>query len=258
MTTLQAQLGNFVKKSGDTMTGQLTYKMNTTPIVHNNSALGTSNPSESKFSGFLARSSEGKNFGWFQPWVNASGNANTQLGASNAWAGGTVNNTLLLTVSRDGTRSVDTSENAPWRRALNCGWARLCGMSSNMTLTTTATRIPYVTFNYFNTNWVTFTKNGDGIKVDKGCNVGIQAAMYVYTGYTASDLVHIAIYRNTERILDVPFRAPTANPYMVISTPIMYSTLSANDTIYAVAWNQMASRGTVANAVSVGLYMWVI
>lgn len=72
----------------------------TRTMTQTNYGLGTSNPKASVYGGVISQNTNGKNFGWFQPYVNTSGQAITQLAASNAWAGGTEVKTslhLLLT-----------------------------------------------------------------------------------------------------------------------------------------------------------------
>lgn len=129
-------------------------------------------------------------------------------------------------------------------------YGRLESMSSTLSLTTTAKKLPLNTFTGNNCQL-----SSNGIKVNKAGLYMIWGSAYFSTGFTALDLVNVMVYVNSSQISDGSNRIDTANYYNVIATSPVIMPLAANDVVYLYARNGAANRGVVENRTGTGLYL---
>ena len=91
-------------------------------------------------------------------------------------------------------------------------------------------------------NW-----NG-GVTCYKSGYVEVSAGIYFVSGFTANDLVHLVIKKNSTNIINAVHRLPGNYDYYSVA-PIVYS-VSEGDTFYLFAYNQTAARGQINAGVS--------
>jgi len=118
------------------------------------------------------------------------------------------------------------------------------GASSSLTLATTDKK---VSLNTFSGSGCSSSSNGIKIDANHAGTYSISGAIYASTGYTANDIVHACIYKNSTLIGDAGKRVSNGSPYEIIPVGPLVATLAAGDVIYLYARNQSGARGTVAN-----------
>lgn len=176
-----------------------------------------------------------------------NGQTAATLAARNYGTGEAVNNALNLYVANDGTRTVSFTSPTPWIHSLFF-WGQLGGLSASQTLTASAAKMPLSTFAG---NGCSASSNG--IKVTNAGTYFVWASLYLTTGYTVGDLVHLKVYRGSTAISDWIFRIYNASHYSTPHFGPIAVTCSANDVLYLYAYNQTAARGVVASSTSCGL-----
>ena len=184
---------------------------------------------------------------WIETAILANGSVEHRIGARNYGTGSAVTNQLGVQVANDGTRSITVSDIGPWLKTL-FSWGQLVGLSASQTLTASAVKMPLSTFTG---NGCTASSNG--IKVTNGGTYLVWASLYLTTGYTVGDLVHIKVYRNSTAVADWIFRMYSASHYSTPHFGPIAVTCSANDVLYLYAYNQTDARGVVASSTSCGL-----
>lgn len=179
--------------------------------------------------------------------AQTDGRTAATLAARNYGTGSAVNNALNLYVNNDGTRSVSFTSATPWLNALFF-WGQMVGLSASQTLTTSAAKMPLSTFAG---NGCSASSNG--LKVTNAGTYLVWGSLYLTTGYTAGDLIHIKAYRNSTAVSDWIFRAYSASHYSTPHFGPIAVTCSANDVLYLYAYNQTAARGVVGSSATCGL-----
>lgn len=156
-------------------------------------------------------------------------------------------NTLELGVNDAGTRTVYISAPVAWRDALNisASSATLEGMANDFSLSTSYAKIPLSTFSESDPDEL-FSASSNGIKVAASGTILVMASAYFYKGFTANDLVGIAVYKNSTNVCEHTLKVSTSNPYQSAFCSTIVD-VSAGDVIYLYARNQGAARGIVKN-----------
>ena len=126
-TWLSKLAGSFVRKIGDTMTGNLIIEKGSGAVVDISATditTGTA-PSSNTSTGFYRiKDAAGNLFGWVSHMCTAGKSSQVRLGARNKNEDdndANVDNQLILTVSRTGVRGVSFSDAVPWLDALKGG-----------------------------------------------------------------------------------------------------------------------------------------
>lgn len=112
-------LADFVKKTGDTMTGNLT--MDDRSVFAQSDELKDGTVASRSGAGrarFYLTDKDGYNLGYLAPYFNANGGQATLLVARRHVGDSDVANSLYLYIAPDGTRSVVVSDAAAWRAAI--------------------------------------------------------------------------------------------------------------------------------------------
>lgn len=133
------------------------------------------------------------------------------------------------------------------------------GLSSSLTLATSDKKVALGTFSG---SGCSSSSNGIKIDANHAGTYSISGAIYASTGYTANDIVHAVIYKNSTLIGDTGKRVSNGSPYEIISVGPLVVDLAAGDVVYLYARNQSGARGTVASygntQLNVGLNLYRI
>lgn len=127
-------------------------------------------------------------------------------------------------------------------------YGTLLTLSSSMTLSTSAAKLPLNTFTGSGCS-----KSSNGIKVDKAGIYQVSGMAYLTTGFTANDIIHLQLRKNTTTIAEAVWRTYNAAPYQTLYTGPMIVSLAAGDIIYLYAYNQTGARGTAATKTDAGI-----
>ncbi len=139
------------------------------------------------------------------------------------------------------------------RCALNGVYGHLTTLSAQMSLTTTAQKIPLTSFTGSGC-----ALSSNGIKVNEAGIYIISGSAYLATGFNSLDIVHVEVWVNNSVANAALTRLANANYYITVTVaPFVYS-LSANDVVYLYAYNQAADRGVIANQYRNGLCLFRI
>ena len=178
----------------------------------------------------------------------------TQYGMSREVSGSTVYNSLWLGIDQNGNPILNLGDQNMWRRELGVhAWGSYTNQSGNLSLSTSAQKVPLSTF-----KGAGCSASSNGIKVSNAGVYAVSGSIYMATGYTANDLVHVGIYKNSTNMGEYLTRPAVGNPYQVAATQTMIISLAANDVVYLYAYNQVAARGLVSTRDAVGLTIWKI
>lgn len=114
-------LGNlFVKKSGDTMSGNLILtSSNDIQARCSEIHIGSTPSSDIYYAPYKIRDADGNEIGAVYGTYGRSGSLGTQLETARYINGTRVVNNLRLMVAENGARQVTVTESAPWRKALD-------------------------------------------------------------------------------------------------------------------------------------------
>lgn len=118
------------------------------------------------------------------------------------------------------------------------------GTSTNTTLSTSAT-ICNLNLHDNSSGNEFFNVEGDCIRINKTCSCEIFANIYLSTGYTVNDLVHMQIFRNDTIIARAIKRITHVNQYEILSLSPYVGTLYTGDKITLKVYNQTGARGTI-------------
>ena len=121
-----ANLGG-VKKSGDTMTDSLTIETTSDKgfyVKNTNITLGSAPSSARWLGGFAIKDKDGKNTGYYETYIDASGNVYGNLVARNRYNNANSDNYLRLYSNVNGSKSVSVSHPDAWRTALGFSLTR--------------------------------------------------------------------------------------------------------------------------------------
>lgn len=186
--------------------------------------------------GSMATNSPGRGTILHCEWDDTSG-LNSQLFISNNSSTNGTTPCLKIRGQNSGTwtawDTVHTDKNAVY--------GELYGMSSNLTLSTSAKKVALTTFSGSGCQL-----SSNGIKVANAGTYMINGSAYCTTGYTANDIIHIQLYKGSTSLCDSTKRVSNASPYEIMPVGPIIVTLAANDVIYLYAHNQGGARGTVA------------
>ena len=186
--------------------------------------------------GSMATNSPGRGTILHCEWDDTSG-LNSQLFISNNSSTNGTTPCLKIRGQNSGTwtawDTVHTDKNAVY--------GELYGMSSNLTLSTSAKKVALTTFSGSGCQL-----SSNGIKVANAGTYMINGSAYCTTGYTANDIIHIQLYKGSTSLCDSTKRVSNASPYEIMPVGPIIVTLAANDVIYLYAHNQTGARGTVA------------
>lgn len=179
-------------------------------------------------------------------WAYNYNSSGTQVGSGS----------FLVNVDKSGNVTYGFSKQ-PMREAAGVhAYGSLTEMSSTVTLTTTWQKLPLSSSKFIGSGC---SVSSNGLKVSKAGTYEIYGSMYIGTGYTAKDIVHLGIYKTTgstaTQMHDWRRRAYDANPYEVFNAGPIILTLAANDVIDLRAYNQGGARGSVNSLAGVGLYI---
>lgn len=148
--TQMPNLDNYVEKSGDTMTGGLTFKSSGIDTTQANNGV-TAN---ADFAYPMYRDVNDRYTGFLDNIAYTSGNIGTAIYASNYDSGGNRNNNYLgVIIAKDGTQTYSVANPAAFRTAINA----LADSSSSVT----ATKVG----NYYSGTGITAMKNGGCVTV---------------------------------------------------------------------------------------------
>lgn len=238
--------GNYLPISGGTLTGQL-------EIPDSAVADASQTPSASKYGTALyITDQQDRRVGYLGLIQETDGKLWAQLGATRDVNGSPAYNSLWIGLKEDGTPTVYVGgAQQAWRDALGMDvWGRIVGQASNLTLSTSWQKVPLSSFYGSGCS-----ASSNGIKVAQGGNYWVQGTIYLTTGFTAGDLIHVAIYKNGTLINECRRHVAYANPYETFDVPATILSLSANDVVYIYAYNQNGARGLVQSLYNVGLHL---
>lgn len=113
-----------VAKSGDTMSDSLTIETTSDKgfyVKNTDITLGSAPSAARWLGGFAIRDKDGKNTGYYETYIDASGNIYAAMVARNRVNNANSDNYLRLYSNVDGTRTVALSHSSAWRKALGIG-----------------------------------------------------------------------------------------------------------------------------------------
>ena len=132
-------------------------------------------------------------------------------------------------------------------------YGELTKLSSDMSLTTTAQKVPLTSFTGSGC-----ALSSNGIKVNEAGIYIISGSAYLAAGFNSLDVVHVEVWVNNSVANVALTRLSNANYYITVNVaPFVYS-LSANDVVYLYAYNQNGARGKVADQHKNGLCLFRI
>lgn len=159
-------------------------------------------------------------------------------------------NSLDLYIDDSGKPSVELSAKDAWRTALGVGaYGSRTGLASQMTLTQTAANVSYNTF-----SGVNCSAYSGGIKVASAGVYEVWGQIYTNEGFIDQDLVHCALYADSNTIIDVAQRMNGTTYQTILAGPAIIE-LTAGAIVYLRAYNQTAARGKIGNRTGYGLYV---
>lgn len=147
----------------------------------------------------------------------------------------------------DGVADIDLSAIAEILEVQNT-YGTLLTLSSSLTLSTSAAKLPLNTFTGDGCS-----KSSNGIKVNKSGIYRVSGMAYLTTGFTANDIIHLQLRKNSTTVAEAVWRTYNAAPYRTLYVGEMITSLSANDVIYLYAYNQTGARGTAATKQDTGI-----
>ena len=208
---------------------------------------GTSPSSDAWGRAVIIRDNDGERLGTLTSVKRTTGRIDTGVYAYGEYNGTEVSNGLIIGVNADGTRKITVTDVAPWLTTLFT-WGSMTEQTASVTLTTSAAKVTLKTF----------TGNGcsassGGIKVASAGTYLVWESLYIGTGYTVGDIVHIKVYKNSSAITDYVYRISSASQYATPSGGPYAITCAANDVLYLYAYNQTGARGTLTSSTSCGL-----
>ena len=152
-------------------------------------------------------------------------------------SGGTITGDLEI------TGQLGLGDPSTFRDEIGIGsYGSYTGLPSIASLTTTSTKLQLKDFSGHGCE-----ASANGIKVHNSGLYMLWGGMYLSTGFTANDLVHVILTQGGTVQGEGLGRAPTTNPYATLNASPVIVTASAGDVFYLYAYNQTASRGTVAD-----------
>lgn len=180
-----------------------------------------------------------------------SGNAMVQLDPENQiyvtlpGSGSSGSNTLTL-----GKTVVSVSKPDAWRDAIGLRtYGSITKMSATQTLTTSSAKVTLSTF-----SGVGCSASGGGISLGSGTYM-LWGRVYLNSGYTANDLVHVEIFSGSTMVADTLHRVTIASANEVVQVGPVIATLSATAVVTVHAYNQTSARGTVTSRNGCGLFV---
>lgn len=120
----------------------------------------------------------------------------------------------------------------------------LTGIRASLNLSQTAQKVEIDTFTGSGCS-----KSSYGIKVANAGSYLITAQVYLNSGFTVADIVHVTCCVNNSNtiIAEMIERVSTTNPYEIHTVGPVIASLSANDVVYLYAYNQTAARGVITD-----------
>ena len=171
------------------------------------------------------------------------------VASAQSYGGGASAETNLVTPIANGGTGATTAAGA--LDNLGVGkYGRFSGLTSNTTLTTTAAKMPLANF----VGWGC-ESSSNGIKFNSPGMYLICGSIYVTTGGTQYDILHVQIRVNNVLITEYLYRSPrTGDLYQNFTVgPWLYYASDASQVAYLYAYNQTAARSVVANVNSTNL-----
>lgn len=259
MSTLQA---GYVKKSGDTMSGDLHIEKSKPYVVLKANDVDYADSSLPAYRDWVfgARDKNDKYCGFLQTQKNADGSVYTRIAARNGASGSAVTNDMYLRVATDGSRSVQLADHAAWHSALNTkGQGAVIRLYGSGSAAADALSLTTSYQNLFAGKCAANIANGnDGVSgiftadvakgevtVNAAGNYLVYAKAYFYTGFTVGNWVQIAIAKNgTSQAESMSqARANAANMYTFVST-LYVQKFNAGEKISVVVKNNQEASGT--------------
>lgn len=197
--------------------------------------------------GFYIKEDDDNDWAYLRAVKFTGGNQGLQLEARRVVNGSPVYNNVTLTIHNDGSREIGFSSPIDWRKSLKVSSSclRITSLSSNMSLTTSATKIPLITSSKNDPDNLLEVYN-NGVKCNANGTIAIIASAYLHSGFTVNDIVHVMIYKNTSCWTDHGLRVRLEAPYQDVEACQMMG-VSAGDVIYLYAYNQTGARGLIGS-----------
>lgn len=223
IVTINTSSNNGVSDSGVNTIGQihLTDKIGTTASIFGNEANGNSGRIRTYFSAHNQKT-DGTYFGGY----------------------------FCMDANKDGSISYSITNPEAFRHAIEVDWfGRYSGLSANKALSTTAQKISLRDFYGYGC-----TASSGGIKFNRTGAFMIWGSIYLSTGTTEKDIIHVQLRVNNTQIFDQLSRSTAVNPYMVIPVgPWIYYVSDASQVLSLYAYNQLQASGVVADSYGTNL-----
>lgn len=174
-----------------------------------------------------------------------------------AYCDATVGDIVFVAISKGRARAIACKGGSPdpdpnaLRELLGIkAYGGMTELTSAQTLTASAAKLSLKTF-----SGVGCSASSNGIKVENAGTYMVWGGVYMTTGYTVNDLVHVIVRQNSSTLIEGMGRPVVANTYTMLTTMPVIVTASAGDVFYLYAYNQTGARGVIGSSAATGLYI---
>ena len=155
---------------------------------------------------------------------------------------------------KDGTPYYSLSNPEKARAALGIhAWGQYMEQTGGLSLSTSSQKVPLKTF-----AGQGCSSSSNGIKVEQAGDYVVSGSVYMSTGFSAGNLVHVEIFQNSTLRADCLRCASKTNPYETWHVGPIIITCAAGDVLYLHAYNQSAASGTASSRTGCGLTVYQI